>query len=409
MLSGEKSLDFVCIGSATQDVFVRSDASKVLTLSDVREERHLLCFDYGAKISVEHIEFTTGGGATNAAVSLARLGARSSFVGKVGNDDAGRLILRELAQNGVDISRHLVSGDLSTGYSVILTSYEGERTVLTYRGASTEMSADELDWSFIDCTSWLYVTSLSGRSAELLAPIARMAAAAGVRVAFNPGSAQFRAGLDALRPFLAATEVLLLNKEEAARLTGREPIKDTIDQSKCTLCEECIAACPTGVYVRDERRIVAASVDRCVKCGRCVAACAPRALVMEPWAFNVAESFDVLCKTGPRVVVITDGANGAQASDGRTVWLLPARDVPVVSMLGAGDAFGSAFTLEYARSGDVACALALGTANAASVIGVVGAKNGLLDAAGAEAALDAYDPALVRRHELVDLVAAARQ
>ena len=405
----ERPIDFVCIGSATQDVFVSSDASKVLTLSGVREERRLLCFEHGGKISVENIEFTTGGGATNAAVSFARLGARAAFLGKIGTDEIGRLVLRELADAGVDTSYHLESKDQPTGYSVILTSHEGERTVLTHRGAGTQMTADEIDWSFIDKTGWLYVTSLSGGSADVLGPAVQKASAAGLKVAFNPGSTQLRAGLEGLRDVLAATEVLLLNKEEASRLTGKPPVKDAIIEARCTLCGECVEVCPANVFVRDHGRVVTAGLQRCVKCGKCVPGCPEGAIVMEPWTFNVGESFEVLCGAGPRVVVITDGARGIQASDGETLYLLPARDVPVTSSLGAGDAFGSAFVLEYSRSGDIGRALALGAENAASVIQLIGAKNGLLSASDADAALPAFDGGSLRSCELSAVVAAAAE
>jgi sugar/nucleoside kinase (ribokinase family) len=392
----KKPVEFTCVGSATQDVFVRSDAAKILSVSDLRSEERLLCFDYGRKIDVEHIEFTTGGGATNTAVSFARLGARAAFVGKIGTDRIGRLVIEELEEHGVDVSGHLESPDEATGYSVILTSHEGDRTVLTHRGASTEMTPDELDLSFVDRTGWLYVTSLAGRSAELLGPLADAAGRAGVRVAWNPGSTQLKAGLEAMKEFLACTEVLLLNKEEASRLTGREPVKDVIIEARCDLCEKCIEVCPTTVYARDHDRIVAASPGRCIRCGKCLPACPPKAIVMEPWTFNVAPAFKTLCGLGPKLVVITDGENGVQACDGETLHILPPCDVQVASTLGAGDAFGSAFTFEYARSGDVGRALALGTENAGSVVQEVGAKNGLLDAKQAEAALKRRDPSRLR-------------
>ena len=404
-----KDFDFVCIGSATQDVFVRSDAARILTLSDHRKAERMLCFEYGGKVSVENIEFTTGGGATNASVSLARLGARAAFVGKVGPDPVGVLILGELQANGVDTAYHLQSQTEPTGYSVILTSYEGDRTVLTHRGASTEITADEIDWAFAERTQWLYLTSLSGTSAALIEPITKRAATAEVRLAFNPGSTQIKAGLDALAPLLRETDVLLLNKEEAAQLTGNEPLKDVIIDDRCTLCEACLKACPMKVLVRDRDRIVPAFLDRCDNCGDCLKACPTNALVSEPWAFNVSESFEVLCKTGPKVVVITDGPRGAQACDGETIHMLPAAKVTVASSLGAGDAFGSAFTFEYARSGDLGRALALGTANAASVVKAVGAKNDLLTAAQAEGLLNDFDASSVRQVALADALAAARQ
>ena len=407
MTDEKKPFDFVCIGSATQDVFVRSDASKILTIADMREESQFLCFEYGGKIDVEHIEFTTGGGATNAAVSLARLGARAAFIGRIGPDEIGQLVLRELAAAGVDIAHHQKSNDEATGYSVILTSYEGDRTVLTHRGASTQIRPDLIDWSLLDQSEWLYVTSLSGESARVLEPIAEKAPATDLRIAFNPGSTQIRAGMDGLKDFLAQTEVLLLNKEEAARLSGREPVKDVMIESLCSQCGHCIEVCPRNVFARDHDRVVPAGLERCDQCGACAKACQTGALVMEPWAFNVSASFDVLCKTGPKVVVITDGANGVQACDGETVYVMPAEEVSVASSLGAGDAFGSAFVYEYSRTGDIGRSLALGAANAASVVQVIGAKNGLLDAEEAEAVRSSFDEKKLRRIELADLIQAA--
>ena len=407
MTDEKRPFDFVCIGSATQDVFVRSDASKILTLGDMREESQFLCFEYGGKIDVEHIEFTTGGGATNAAVSLARLGARAAFIGKIGLDEIGQLVLRELAAAGVDTVHHQKSDGDPTGYSVILTSYEGDRTVLTHRGASTQICADEIDWSLLGQSEWLYVTSLSGDSAKVLEPIAEKAPAAGLRIAFNPGSTQIKAGIDGLEGFLAQTEVLMLNKEEAARLSGKEPVKDVMIESLCSQCGHCIEVCPRNVFAVDHDRVIPAGLDRCDHCGACAKACQTGALVMEPWAFNVSEAFDVLCKTGPKVVVITDGDNGVQACDGDTVYVLPAEEVSVASSLGAGDAFGSAFVYEYSQTGEIGRSMALGAANAASVVQVVGAKNGLLDVADAEAVRSRFDEKSLRKIQLADLIQAA--
>jgi ribokinase len=408
MSPSDRPFDFLCVGSATQDVFVRSDATQILTLADARQEQQLLCFDYGSKINVEHIEFTTGGGATNAGASLAGFGARVAFLGKIGSDHIGRLVLEELEDRGVDVSGHLRSDDEPTGYSVILTSFEGDRTVLVHRGANTTMAADEIDWSLLERTDWLYLTSLSGDAAELVLPLFERAQSAGVRVAWNPGSTQIRAGLDKLADAFAATEVLLLNREEAARLSGREPIKDPIVEKRCTLCGRCVEICPGNVFARGRDAAFVANMNGCVKCGRCVHECPEDAISFEPWAFNASEAIERLCSAGPKVVAITDGENGVQASNGETLWMLPAKDVSVASTLGAGDAFGSAFAFEYRRSRDVGRAMALGAANGASVVQVVGAKNGLLTAEQVEEELDAFDKSTLRRYALSDVLEAAR-
>jgi ribokinase len=402
-----KALDFVCVGSATQDVFVSSDASTIVTLNEMHREQQLLAFPYGGKVNVRHIEFTTGGGATNSAVSLARLGARSAFLGKLGPDQVGRLILEELEGYGVDASYHLTDAQHSTGYSVILTSHEGDRTVLTYRGASTEMTPEEIDWSLLNETAWIYVTSLSGGSASVVGPLFARAAQAGVRIAFNPGSAQLKLGLEGLSDILPDVDVLLVNKHEAEMLSGVRPLKDVICEARCRACGRYLSACPPGA-LRQRERLAPEPLDGYGDPPGCRPECPPDEIEIVAWPFNMSEAIAVLTDAGVGVVVVTDGANGVEASDGEVLYRMAAQEVKVASSLGAGDAFGSAFTLEFARSGDIGRALALGTANAGSVIQAIGAKNGLLAADEAEEVLRRFRGDALRRYRLADVVAVGR-
>ena len=118
--------DVVCVGSATQDVFIKSDLSKIIRVSDALSEKEFLSYDYGSKVNIDHIEFLTGGGSTNTAVSFARMGLSVGVVTKVGaSDDAGRTVLAELEGEGISTRWVAHSKSQATGYSVILVSYEG--------------------------------------------------------------------------------------------------------------------------------------------------------------------------------------------------------------------------------------------------------------------------------------------
>lgn len=370
--------DVVSIGSATQDVFVKTNLSKVLVMKDVLSQKELLCFDYGAKVNVDHIEFCSGGGATNTAFSFACLGLKAAFLGKIGSDEAAEALIKELQGAGVDTSFHIVSKRRTTGYSVILTSFEGDRTVLTFRGANSVLDAEDIDWSFLNETRWLHITSLSGRSAKLLPILTRRAKRKGVKVSLNPGSAQIRQGIKGLKNILSRVDVLFLNKEEAAALTGRPFTKRFVDRERCTLCGECAEVCPQDIFRMQDKKIQVTDEERCVRCGKCVSHCPTRAIVTEPWAFNLLEIFEAILKAGPGIVVITDGPNGVQAADGKFHYIFPPYDVPVIATLGAGDAFSSAFLAAIIKKKKVAEALELATANATCVIQKFGAKVGLL-------------------------------
>lgn len=76
---------------------------------------------------------------------------------------------------------------------------------------------------------------------------------------------------------------------------------------------------------------------------------------------------------------MTDGADGAYACDGKDAYREFPTNAPVVNATGSGDAFGSAFVAGLMEwPGDVTNSLRLAALNAESVIGKVGAKNGIL-------------------------------
>ena len=82
---------------------------------------------------------------------------------------------------------------------------------------------------------------------------------------------------------------------------------------------------------------------------------------------------------GPEIVVITDGSAGAYVYDGHKYYFMKALKVKSVDTVGVGDAFSSAFTGALIYGKNIKTALSWGIKNSASVIGKVGAQNGLLD------------------------------
>jgi len=87
-----------------------------------------------------------------------------------------------------------------------------------------------------------------------------------------------------------------------------------------------------------------------------------------------------LQKMGPKVVVITDGPAGTYAYDGGKFWHMPIVEAPVVERTGAGDAFGSGFLGAYMQGKPLDECLKWGTVNSASVLGYIGPQAGLLTA-----------------------------
>jgi len=386
--------DVISVGGATQDVFVRTDLSKVITTQDMMNSASVLAFDYPAKVNVDEVLFSTGGGATNTSVSFARLGLKPACFATVGDDQVGRGVVEELESEGVDTRLMGRSEDAGTGYSVILNSFQGDRTVLAYRGANSRVRAATIPWDAMKQSQWLYISSLTGASGDLLDDIAFFAEDHGVNLALNPGGTQIRMGLKGLAKILSLVEILFLNKREAVELTGIQWTRRVALEHLCNLCGACVEICPVDLFRIADGRLYVGDERACIRCRECLDICPTRAIQMEPWASNMDPILTAIKDLGPKLVVITDGANGAQAFDGSTRYIVPPCKAGLVDTLGAGDAFGSGFTAATIEGHDTKTALLWSSANAASVVQHVGAKPGLLRADQVDAFLSETHPGL---------------
>lgn len=216
--------DIITIGAATRDVFLVSDAF-VAFKSKKFATGMGECVALGSKIEVSDLVLTTGGGATNAAATFSRLGFRTATICRVGDDSPGKDVVEDLSRFGV--STHLVrmikGGE--TAYSTILTMNDGERTVLVYRGTSSEFASRDLPDVALKNTKWIYLTSLGG-NVTLAKTILMTARKAGVKVAWNPGKKELEGGLKVFAPLLPMIDVLNMNLEEATLLTGKKKLPD---------------------------------------------------------------------------------------------------------------------------------------------------------------------------------------
>lgn len=239
--------DIITIGSGLRDVFLLSDQFKLIANADF-EGGTAECVALGSKIEVGDMILTTGGGATNAAVTFARLGLKTAAICRVGEDAAGRDVIDDLKKEGVatTLIRRVANG--ATGYSTLLTASNGERTALAYRGVSGTFGTGDVP--FAKCkTKWFYVTSLAGNVA-LLKKIAAHAKSSGASLAWNPGRKEIEKGLDAIKSILPNVRVLFMNKEEAAELSGKATVEEIFAELATPGNVVVITDGPRGAFVR---------------------------------------------------------------------------------------------------------------------------------------------------------------
>ena len=214
----------VCIGSGLQDVYLKDKDD----FSTVEFFEHSVFdkIELGAKVDIDQVFFSTGGGATNAAVTFARQGYQSFFMGMLGRDLAGQAVIGKLDEEGIDTRfvKHIAK--YGTGYSVILLAPSGERTILIYRGASSrynQLNPDDLDEIMPD---WVYITTLSG-DYEVLAKIFAKCAKLKTKIMFNPGLKEIE-DPKKLKALLNDVDVLIVNKDEAKRIVRGESMDELL-------------------------------------------------------------------------------------------------------------------------------------------------------------------------------------
>ena len=173
-----------------------------------------------------------GGAPANVAVAAAKLGAHTAFIGKVGNDAFGRLLLDTVRQNGVNADGMVISDTANTTLAVVSLQENGERSFAFYRKgfADTLLSEDEIDEDMLKNTHILHFGSVSltdepSRSATLSA--ARRVKEYGAAVTYDPN---YRASLwedeatavQKMKEPLDMVDILKISDEELPLLTGTD-------------------------------------------------------------------------------------------------------------------------------------------------------------------------------------------
>lgn len=308
----ENNLELLSIGEASIDVFITPTESESLCKLSDREA--LICFSYGDKIPVQNLELSIGGNAANNSIGASRLGIKTAIVLTLGDDMTGTQILNFLEKEKVNLTYTFQQPETGSNYSVIVT-YSGERTIFTYHAPRSYEFPVHLPR-----TPWIYLTSMGENFKPFYNHIAEwLKKNPTIKMGFNPGSWQLRAGIDEIKDIMSLTYIIFVNREEAEKLTG---LKNNGNNEK--------------------------------------------------------ELLQSLSKLGPKIVCITDGANGAFAWDGNKYLKAPVLPVAIRQRTGAGDAFGSGCLSALIKGKTLEEALVWGTINSASVIGLVGSAKGLL-------------------------------
>lgn len=308
--------DIITFGSATLDVFMKSKKLKVVESEEFKTKQGL-CVPLGSKLHMEEVVLAMGGCGTNSAVTFGRQGLKTAYFGQIGKDMGGQKVKEELSENNVSLDLLKETDKYPTALSVILSAPGIGRSILERYGACHELTETSIPFDKLQ-SRWFYISSLSAKSHDMLVPLVNFAKENKIKIASNPGgSMKTSKHTEILKSALDKIDILILNQEECARLTGED--------------------------FKDEEKILAK---------------------LNQWIKGIA--------------VMTKGPEGVVVSDSKKMYRAGIPESDLVDRTGAGDAFGSGFVAGWMAKQDIAHAIQLGTANATAVLQKMGAAQGLL-------------------------------
>ena len=252
------------------------------------------------------LTLSIAGAESNVAIGLARLGHQVAWVGRVGDDELGQLVLRTLRAEQVDVTAAVVDTERPTGLLIFEPRIADTVRVAYYRAGSAggALGPDDVLPHLRPGLRLLHVTgvtaALGPQAAEALRQAVRCAHDLGAQVSLD---VNYRSRL---WPGDRAREVL-------------QPLAAQVDLLFAS---------------DDELRLVAP----------------------DPGA-DVAASARQLLQSGVAAVVLKRGADGAAAHTANGVAKAAARIVPVVDVIGAGDAFAAGYLSAYLDGRQVAACL----------------------------------------------------
>lgn len=312
--------DVVAIGNAIVDIIGRCEDSFLDKHGAAKGHMHLvdpatiskIYGDMGPGIEI------SGGSAANTAAGIASLGGRAAFIGKVADDEFGRIFRHDIGAAGVAFNTAAAeNSDLATSRSLILVTPDGQRTMNTYLGISTDFNRAEVDPAVIEASTYVYLE--------------------GYLFDRDEAKAAFRQAVD------------------IANNAGRQ-VALTLSDSFCVdrHRKEFLELIRSGIAILFANESEILSLYECASFDEAVA--------------RVSRD--------TKLAVLTRSEKGSVVvSEGSPVLVTPEPVQTVVDTTGAGDLYAAGFLFGLARGDDLQTAGRFGSFAAAEIIGQMGARS----------------------------------
>ena len=227
------------IGNAIVDVLAKVNNEFLITNKLIKGSMKLI-----NKLEFENLKkniviekIVAGGSVANTMSGIAHLNGNSSFVGKVSSDNFGDIYKKSLKDINVDFSYIKKKEDLPTGASIILITPDSERTMCTYLGISSHLSADDLDKKYIKDHELVLLEGYlwdKGVSEKMFKHAINVAKKNKTKIAMSLSDifCVSRHKIDFYNLLINDLDILIGNENEINELTNKKSLLESINQLK---------------------------------------------------------------------------------------------------------------------------------------------------------------------------------
>lgn len=251
----ETRVDVVAVGNAIVDVLAHTPEDVIVEQSLVKGTMRLVEADEAERLYAAMGPGTemSGGAAANTAVGVALLGGNAHFVGKVANDQLGKVFTHDIRAVGVGFDVPPAASG-STGRCLVMITPDAQRTMSTSLGVAGDLGPEDLDEELLRSASWVFLEGYFWDPPSARAALIESAGVASA-VAFSLSDPLLvgRHHQDLWDFCEAHVDLLFGNEDEVLALGGTDDLADAVAKVR-QLCE-------TLVVTRSEKGSIVASSD----------------------------------------------------------------------------------------------------------------------------------------------------
>jgi ribokinase len=268
------------------------------------------------EVAIQDVKEQPGGSAANTVYALGKLNKSTGFIGSVGKDNEGEMVLDSLKSAGVDTSQIIIKSQTRTGLVIGIVDAAGERSLYIAPGANNKLELGDIDMEYITNSDYLHITSFVNEDQLEVQKKMVESLSEDTKLSFSPGSLYSKMGMVALISIIQKTHVMFINEVEVKLLADCDSYEGASEK---------------------------------------------------------------LIKNGCKIVVVTLGEKGCYITDGQQKIHVDAFKVDVLDTTGAGDAFCAGFLYGLSQGKGLIPCGKIGNFIASRCIAGIGARTGILN------------------------------